>query len=453
MPHPLSPNSRFEQIIAARPGCARWYVAYSGGLDSTVLLHSLHLWCRENPQAPELVAWHVNHGMQASAEAFEQQCEQFCQQQGIPLQTFRVAVNPDGRGAESAAREARYGVFEQNLQPGEIMLLGHHLDDQIETFFLRLLRGAGLSGLSAMPASRKLGAGELQRPFLDVPRSVIEQYAEQQGLSYIEDPSNDDVSLDRNYLRQQLLPLVQQRWPGYRQTVNRAAGHMASALTLLEQQLPEAVELVSAMGDSGIPLRALTEEVVDIATMYLRAWLRDQGVAMPPTVAVEEFLSQLAGADTDAVPCLETKEFVLRRYGEAVYLLRPQETRPVLEGLSLTPGHPVDIAGVGVLSLVSGAGPGITLAADDVLELVWRRGGERCKPLGRAHSQTLKKLLQEKSVPPWWRDRIPLLLLNGEMVAVGDLWLCETTGVCRSGEADKTLWQVQWQRNTFAACD
>jgi tRNA(Ile)-lysidine synthase len=428
-------------------------VAYSGGLDSTVLLHALHLWCREHPQAPELVAWHVNHGMQAAAGAFEQQCEQFCRQREIPLQVFQVAVEPDGRGAESAARDARYGVFEQNLQPDELILMAHHLDDQIETFFLRLLRGAGLAGLSAMPANRQLGAGELQRPFLDVPRSVIEHYGGQQGLSYIEDPSNADVSLDRNYLRQQVLPLVSQRWPGYRQTVNRAAAHMASALTVLEQQLPEPVELVSTMGDPGLPLRALTDEAVDMATIYLRAWMRGQGMAMPPAVAVEEFLRQLAEADAEAAPSLQTGGFLLRRYGEAVYLSRSEGTRPALEGLSLAPGHSCDVAGVGVFALVPATGPGIALAAGEVLELVWRRGGERCKPLGRAHSQTLKKLLQERSVPPWWRDRIPLLFLNGEMVAVADLWLCESSPVCRTAEADKPLWQIQWQRNTFAACD
>jgi tRNA(Ile)-lysidine synthase len=250
-----------------------------------------------------------------------------------------------------------------------------------------------------------------------------------------------------------VLPLIDRRWPGYRHTVNRASGHMASALTALEQQLPALETVVNALGDPGMPLRALTEAAVDMATIYLRSWLRSQGVAMPPTVAVDEFLRQLSHSGDAAAPCLETGEFILKRYGEAVYLLRPRERRPALEGLSLAPGYPGDIAGVGILNLVPATGAGISLASGDTLELSWRSGGERCKPLGREHSQTLKKLLQENSVPPWWRDRIPLLFLAGELVAVGDLWLCDSPRVCLPGEANHPLWQVQWQRNTFAACD
>ncbi|MFV0276246.1 MAG: tRNA lysidine(34) synthetase TilS, partial [Parahaliea sp.] len=192
-----------------------------------MLLHLLLAARAHAPALPPLYALHVNHQLQPAADDWQRSCEQLCQRLALPLHCERVRVTPDGRGLEAAAREARHAVFARCLGEGEVLFTAHHQDDQVETFFLRLLRGAGLEGLSAMAATRPLGRGLLHRPLLGVPRARLQALARQGGLEVIDDPSNADTALDRNYLRAQVLPLLERRWPGYRATVSRAGEHLA----------------------------------------------------------------------------------------------------------------------------------------------------------------------------------------------------------------------------------
>ena len=446
-------NSSFDQILTSKADARRWYVAFSGGLDSTVLLHLVNNWCQSHPGAPELHAWHVNHGMQELADQWQSHCASVCAAWGIPLRTDCAAVEESGKGSEAAAREARYAVFQEGLVEGDVLLMAHHLDDQVETFFLRLMRGAGLQGLSAIPAQRLLGACELGRPLLDVSRDSLQAYALDRGLKYVDDPSNRDVSLDRNFLRQQVLPLLGERWSGYRQTVSRSSAHIASALSTLEHNLPHPVTVYSTLGDPGIPMQVLASGARDVAAIRLRSWLRSRGLTMPNRAVVDEFLRQLAEGAEESSPRLHCGNYGLQRYGDAVYQLPAPWKEPPLDRLTLSPGSSHAVDGVGMLSLIPASSDGIVMAEDETLDVVWRRGGERCRPQGRAHSQSLKKLYQAKAVPTWWRERIPLLFMDGEMLAVGDLWFCESTRLARPGEHGATLWQLQWKRNTFTPVD
>ena len=203
-------------------GAPGWYVGFSGGVDSTVLLHLMQCWCQANPDSPPLSAVHINHRMQSAASEWQLHCEWVCKFLQVPIISRAVDVQSQGRGSEAAARAARYRVFEEQLGRGEILFLAHHLDDQVETFFLRLLRGAGVHGLAAIPDRRPLGEGELVRPLLHTARSELENYAQHHGLECVADPSNSDSAMDRNFLRNELLPRVASRWPGYRHTVVRA---------------------------------------------------------------------------------------------------------------------------------------------------------------------------------------------------------------------------------------
>ena len=241
-----------------------WYVGYSGGLDSTVLLHLLQQWRAANPGAPALTAIHVNHCLQAAADAWQVHCEQQCHALGVPLISRTEPVRASGQGIEAAARAVRYGIFERQLQAGAVLFLGHHLDDQVETFFLRLMRGAGLQGLAAMPARRPLGRGVLVRPLLRVPRTRLEDCAREHHLRWVEDPSNTDTALDRNFLRRQLLPALASRWPAYRQTVARAGDHLAAAAALLQELSPAPATVYSAMGDPGL---AVADLLLDVRTL------------------------------------------------------------------------------------------------------------------------------------------------------------------------------------------
>jgi tRNA(Ile)-lysidine synthase len=453
LPETAQTLALFDRTAASRRAARRWHVAFSGGLDSTVLLHLAASWCQSHPGAPELCAWHINHGMQTEADAWERHCSALCESWGIPIRLARVAVEQSGEGAEAAAREARYGVFEENLGEGEVLFMAHHLDDQVETFFLRLLRGAGLRGMSGMPAERQLGKGVLLRPLLDGPRSQLEEYAAEHKLEFLRDPSNAELSLDRNYLRLEILPRLEQRWGGYRQTVTRASQNAASALAVLEDNLPEPVTVFSTLGDPGVPLQVLTSGAREVAIIRLRSWLRSRGLSMPNRALLDEFLRQLQQGLEEKAPRLDCGNYALQRYADAVYLLPQPWEHSEREACELERGASLNVPGVGQLSLVPAAAAGLALADGETLRISWRRGGERCRPQGRARSQTLKKLLQEKSVPTWWRERVPMVSLGGELLAVGDLWLCESSRLRKNPQSGTPLWQLHWKRNTFSRAD
>ena len=430
----------------------RWYVGFSGGVDSTVLLHLLQRWCKANVGAPSLTAIHINHGMQCAADEWQVHCEWVCKMMQVPVVCHAVEVLPAAGGSEAAAREARYQAFQQQLHPGDVLFLGHHLDDQVETFFLRLMRGAGVQGLAAIPAKRPLGAGRLARPLLHITREQLQLYARHHGLESVEDPSNSNTAMDRNFLRAELLPLLASRWPAYRQTVARASVHMAGAVSALQEALPAPPTVHSVMGDPGVALTELVQGPVQAAAVKLRSWLLVAGYAAPDQAALDEFLRQLRVAAADANPRLECSAYILQRYRQAVYLLPDLEELCCTAAVTLAPGENLDLPGVGAVALQPAATDGLLLAPGERLELAWRRGGERCKPVGRAGSNSLKKLLQEHDIPPWWRDRVPLLYLGEELLAVGDLWFCESSRWRVSAPPGRRLWGVCWERKTDT-CD
>lgn len=429
-----------------------WYVAFSGGVDSTVLLHLLLRWRHANPGAPPLTAIHINHGLQREADTWRTHCEAECKKMHIPLICHRVEVRAGSRGLEAAAREARYRVFERQLRAGEVLFLAHHNDDQVETFFLRLLRGAGVRGLAAMPARRPLGEGLLARPLLAFGRADVEAYAAHHSLRWVEDPSNLDPGLDRNFLRSEVLPLLASRWPGYRRTVPRTSAHMAAAVALIDALLPVPETVHSVTGDPGIPLAALEGCAIDRAAHTLRNWLQAAGLPAPDSGPLREFLRQLREAGARRSPRLQCSDYTLQRYRDAVYLL-PAPSPPPAGPLTLSPGECLDLPGVGRVVLEPAAAGGLLLEARERLRLAWRDGGERCRLEGRAGSRSLKKLLQESGVPPWWRARVPLLCLGDELLAVGVLGACQSSRWRASSPGDRQLWELRWQPDIDPACD
>lgn len=446
----------FDLTDALQPhlGAARWWLAFSGGLDSTVLLHLLQDFCRRRPDSPPLHAVHINHGLHSQASHWAAHCEAVCAALEVPLILRRVKVaGASGLGLEAAARDGRYTAFEQLLQPGDCLLMAHHLDDQVETFFLRLLRGAGLQGLAAMPAQRTLGSGLLLRPLLGCSREQLQRYAHEQALHWIDDPSNEDTGLDRNYLREQVLPLLARRWPGYRTTVSRAATHLAGARELAAAALPAVVSSSNEWGDSCIAVTSLSSLPDHQAAEQLRAWLRSEGCHdLPDRNSLVEFLRQLRTAAIDSHPRLHSGKLVLQRYRGRVFRLPAPAEWSAPARLPIRVGQAVSIAGVGVVSLQPAAG-GIALAAGDALELRWRTGGEQLRSASGEAGQSLKHLLQEQAVPPWWRARLPLLFRGDQLLAVADLWQTEQAQAAGAGSTSSDRWQLHWKRNSAAASD
>lgn len=411
---PFTVDGAVARMLQEHLGEPHWVVAFSGGLDSTALLVALSCYVSAVANPPTLTALHVHHGLSAQADEWEAHCLSICKKLHISCAVQRVSVVSDGQGVEAAAREARYAVFENALRSGGSLFLGHHQDDQVETFFLRLMRGAGVHGLTGMPAQRRLGNGRLLRPLLTLTRGDLHAYAVAAGLDWIEDSSNDDTRYDRNYLRQRVLPLLERRWPGYRAPLTRAMALLA------EQEVSgQPVSLptcVNAFGDPGCDSEFLCHLPPEAAATALRRWLRDQGCPPPAREPLLEFLRQLRSAAAGSTPRLQRRDWCLQRHAGVVYRLpRPWPFfQPSLRAVS--DGDCIVLEGVGQIDI--SAPPG----ADTALTLGFRQGGERLRLPGEMHHRALKTLLQDAGVPPWWRERVPLLFSGEELIAVGDLW-------------------------------
>lgn len=417
----------------------RWVLGYSGGLDSSCLLQLLDDFLKShNDAAPQLLAVHVDHGLHSASADWRRFCQAQCRSRGVELLVREVRVAVDGHGVEEAARRARYAAFAECLREGDLLFLAHHRDDQMETFLLRLCRGAGPAGMAAMPRRRALPPAELARPLLDVDRSRLLAHARAQGLSWIEDASNADCDIDRNYLRHRVLPLIEARWPGWRGAWQRAIDLSDEA-----RELNDALALAD-LRDAGqppwrpqLPLSALSHGAARTRNT-LRYWLRQLDLPPPPPAAWDNFLPQLA-VRGDAQPQLRWKGGELRRWRGALHAMTPL---PLPEaGRRWEASARLAIDGMGTLHAQPTLGGGLRAAPGD-WRVMFRQGGERCRPVGAARHRTLKNLLQERGVPPWLRERVPLLYLDGDLAAVGDLWVCEGF----SAAAGESAWRLHWRR-------
>ncbi|MDN3639207.1 tRNA lysidine(34) synthetase TilS [Simiduia curdlanivorans] len=420
----LSAATLFKYIPKQQP----LWLALSGGLDSMVLLHLL------SQSGLAFKALHVNHQLSAQAGQWQDHCQRACDQLAVELVVELVEVAPAGRGLEDAARQARFAAFAQSLTQDSVLLTAHHRDDQAETLLLRLLRGAGVHGLRAMlPVSPLVidgcAKGQIVRPLLDCSRAELEAYARLQGLDWVTDHSNEDTSLDRNFLRHRVLPTIAQRWQGFSQRWRAAASHLAEAAELLDELavqdlgcLPQAPEL-DKFGRS-LSLAFIQGFSAPRAKNVLRYWLAGLNLTLT-SAQLAELLEQLTHAKADAQVDFHLADSCLRRYQARVFCTPRLE--PVPEGaLELGPDQPIGF-GVGRVAMRPAA-YGLALPASGKWLVRTRRQGERSHPAGRSHSQTLKKLLQEVNLPPWLRDQVPLVCDGQRLLAVGDLWLEQGAG-------------------------
>ncbi len=444
---PLLTPELFRQAVRRDGSADAWVVALSGGVDSVVLLH---LAVAAGLGQHGLRALHIHHGLHCEADRWAEHCRQLCAQWHIELEVVRVRVGARG-GVEAAAREARYAVFSQQLALGEVLLMAHHGDDQAETLLLRLMRGAGPRGLGAMPVSRALGAGRLLRPLLAYSRAQILRYADLQQLSWVEDPSNQSDRYDRNYLRHQVLPLLRQRWQGADQVLQRTA-HLCSEADELNQALAAQDLACDEEAGPGLSCRLLQGLSLARQCNLLRYWLANSAIAMPARSQLLRIIDEVVGARGDAQPVLVLGDRQVVRYRERLYVRRSDLSAAPQENLLL----PWDLKAAltlprGVLLAEhgrehetdrgQGQGQGqLQLPADARVDVRYRRGGERCRPVGRSGSQALKKLLQEAGVPPWERPWLPLIYCNGELAAVADLWVCEGFQAAGDGAGVGLTW-------------
>jgi tRNA(Ile)-lysidine synthase len=402
---------KIRERLDCMQGVRCFRVGLSGGLDSSVLLHILH---NARP-ATRLKAVHINHGLRPNALQWEHSCVDVCNRYGIEIDVLRVdARAARGESPEAAARHARYAAIESLLEPGDCLLTAHHQDDQAETLLLQLFRGSGPAGLAAMPELAPFGAGWHLRPLLAFNRNTLHDYAHAAGLEWIEDDSNSDSRYDRNFLRQQVIPLLQRRWPSLAQTLGRAARHQA-----------EAAELLEALGELDFPrvhnplhgtLSITALRLMSLPRLHnvLRHWFRINAALPPSTAVLQQIVGSLQAA-VDRSPLVSWGAYEVRRYADDLYLLDSVAPTPLEEYV----WHPRDgdfsIPELKLeLRLAELVAAGLQLPpAAETLYIRFRDGGERIALPGRGHTHSLKKILQERKVPPWLRPRIPLLYDEG----------------------------------------
>ena len=432
-------------------------VGLSGGVDSVVLLDVLGR--LRNDFRLALSAIHVNHQISAHALEWEAFCKALCQARGVALTVRRVQVPRDGRGVEAAARDLRYQAYA--AIEADLVALAHHLDDQVETFLLQLLRGAGPKGLAAMPALRKAEGGKgkaesgrmkaqveqdrakrdtssfiphpssleskpssfilspcILRPLLEVKRNEIEAYATARKLEWIEDDSNADSRYDRNFLRNELLPRLETRFPAYRETLSRASRNLADYSELAEDL---AALDARAFNDGMIPVESLRGLSDARALNLLRRMFASRGLPMPNRTRLEEAMRQCRAAGADSEVHVSFGSHGLRCFRGQVGIVEESGPMPAdwytqWDGRRelLLPG------GLGMLRARSALGEGIAARhfAQQGVTVRGRSGGERMRPADDRPRRTLKNLLQETAVPPWERERMPLLFIGDALAWV-----------------------------------
>jgi len=416
-------------------------VAFSGGLDSTVLLHAFARLATE-PNSYRVRAVHIDHGLHADSALWRDHCERQAQALQVEFTSIRVAViGIDEVGLEAAAREARYDAFAKELREGETLLVGHHADDQLETMLLALMRGAGVLGLGAMQAFEPFARGALLRPLWDFTRADLERWARAEGLHWLTDPSNTNLALDRNFIRHRIVSALRERWPAAAQTALRSSQHLQEAWRALEQLAQ--IDAERAIQGECLSVAVLTALNPERRRNLLRYWIRRRGARAPSTRKLAGIEHDMLAASVDRVPCAAWDGWEMRRHRGWLYC---EKKLPALEAEQPIewPIHaPLQLpAGLGSLRISPGAQGQLSAAKlPATLTVRFRVGGETLQPAGHAIHHKLKKLLQASAILPWWRERLPLIYAGEQLVAVGDLWIAAEFAAHDGEPAVSIVWE------------
>lgn len=419
-------------------------VAFSGGLDSSVLLAGLAKLRDDALPGIELRALHIHHGLSRFADDWVAHCQMFCQQRDIPFSVVKVQVNTQEGGIEAAARTARYQVFAESLTAGEVLLTAQHLNDQCETFMLALKRGSGPAGLSAMSADSSVQGYRLLRPLLDLSREQLEECAIQYQLRWIEDDSNRDARFDRNFLRLDILPALYDRWPHFAQATARSALLCAEQEALLDELLSESLEVLTD-GQGSLSVDGLSNVSAVRRSALLRRWLASHGVRMPSREQLQRIWDEVALSREDAQAQLVLGKWVVRRFRQRLYAL--PERRPLKDQiLCWDPAEKLALPdGLGCLiadHVLTGQAANCLIRqphADEKITVRFHAKGY-IEKVGRDRARQAKKLWSELGVPPWERDRIPLIYYNDQLMAAPG-WFITRQSRAENNEAQ---WRIIW---------
>ncbi len=401
--------------MARLPQTRMYWVGFSGGADSSALLHALYQ-CRDELPAP-IHAVHFHHGLNAGADAWQSHCRIFCRERGISFTSRKLDIRQSNKSSiEEESRNCRYRAVAELLQAGDIYLTAHHADDQAETLFLNLMRGSGIEGLAGIPELRKLGQGQVARPLLCTTRSELESYLVRHGIDWLEDPSNKDQSFDRNFLRNSLFPQLESRWPGVIRRLTRTSRTARiSAMALADFIDSHCNELLHCRHQ--MPLGPFLQLEPPMRALVLRQWLRRQEIPALSEVRLNEFIKQIAESTRASQAEVRWDNWQMKLYGDLIWL-QDQAIPGLASDQEWATGSKLELGdSLGCLQL-SGATSNIPGG--------WVIGARRKSERIRLHKQgvrrKLKDLFRESAIPPWLRSSIPVLYWDGEAVAIGD-WI------------------------------
>jgi tRNA(Ile)-lysidine synthase len=447
---PARLSSTLEELLDQRSS-AQLCVAFSGGLDSVVLLNAL-VQLRDHDGRWKLRAVHVNHQLQPDSGEWAQQCEGWCQQLQVDCKVLTVSVKEtQAQGLEAAARRARYSALQDELKPEEFLFTAHHADDQLETILIAMMRGAGLNGLAAMPTIARFGRAWHARPLLNFTRDSLQKWAHAKSLLYIDDPTNSHTHFDRNFLRHEIIARLKQRWPAAAVTGARAAHHLSDAKLLMDEYVAqdyskacEANALVVDVLQQWPPLRRRA---------VIRYWLQQHDVLMPSTQTMHALEHDMLHSAVDRVPCTRWSGCAVHRFKGRLHLDTNHRSERVGDVLHWDPSQAISLpSGLGTLRLTEAANEADLAQSLDPgklpsrLVVRFRQGGERIQLPHEDFHRQLKTLMQAANIFPWWRGRVPLIYAGDQLVAIAGMWV--SADYVATGK--QGAFQVQWLHEGFS---
>ncbi|MBI4357519.1 MAG: tRNA lysidine(34) synthetase TilS [Gammaproteobacteria bacterium] len=404
------------------------WVAYSGGVDSHALLHAFSE--LQTRLGFKLQALHINHQLHREAHQWETHCRQICDELSVPLVVRRIEVKQQkGESLEEKARIIRLEVFKEFLvSPMNFVATAHQEDDQAETLFSRIMRGCGVIGLSGMQPMSSMGAGVLLKPFLQLRRAELLNYAKETHLHWIEDSSNQDVRFDRNLLRHQIFPMLKKRWPGFYRPLLRLAKISEETYELLSEVAEQDLETVKGKVANTLAIKKLTMLSRCRQKNCVRFWIKALGVSPPSYKKLQQVLSEVLMAKADAMPVVEWRGVEIRRYRDILFLLPPRLQHDLTQIIEWNGKDSIQIPSLSITvqkSELSARLCAVLETTHQPITIRFRQGGERCKPIGAPSRRSLKNIFQERGIPPWERTQIPLIYVGNTIAAVLGVCECE----------------------------
>ena len=437
-------NENLNELITneiASLGVTKFTIALSGGIDSTVLLDLLS---KAKRSSDVIKAIHINHNLHESSKEWVDFAKDACKKYKLPLIIESINPKQEGFGLEADAREQRYKKFKEIILDNECLLTAHHLDDQIETTLFRIFRGTGLDGLRSIRKKAKFGKGLLCRPLINIPREAIEQYAKLNDIKWIEDPSNNNIYFDRNYLRNNIVPSIKKRWPNAQKTITRLSSLAENNQKLLHELAKEDIGEIEKFNvlDIGILSNKSSLRINNI----FRFMILKNKMGIPSLKVLENGIETLINAKSDS-PIITWDGFSIRRYKNTLYFFNPDLKQDEIRPLKMKwfIDETINLGGNrGSIQARFIKGQGIALnKCPKSLEIKYRKGGEQIKPSGHKITKSLKNLFQENNVLPWVRDQIPLFYLDEELISVGDLWFNQDY----KAKEQEDGFLISWDRN------